>query len=469
MSRRWGRGGRGRRERPGGVSISGLRGLLSRPDEPWPERPEPPPQPESEGSSGAGAEAGSGAGAGAGAGEPAGRSPEREPSATRTGRAAAALAPAYQYWRRRPALRWASLTVAVLLIAGIWVGYSLTHQGQQITAYFSQTIGVYRGSDVRILGVRVGTVDAVQPVGGQVKVTMTVDHGVPVPAGAKAVVVSPSVVADRYVQLTPAYTAGPKMASGAVIPVRRTATPVEVDELYASLNKLSIAFGPHGANAHDALSDLIKSGAANLNGNGKALANMITQFGQAMGTLGGSANNLSATIDHLQLFTSMLKSNDGQVRLAEQQLAQVTGFLAADRQDLGAALDDLATALGQVRTFIADNRSLIKTNVTRLAAITGVLVKERASLAEALDDAPLAADNLLGAYDPQTHTLDGRGDLNELSMGPATSVISGTGTTAEILFQVPASQLGSLPPLPFPVTGPVYATPHAAHATPGGH
>ena len=456
------RGGRGRRERRGGLSISGLRSLLSRPDEPWPERPEPPPPTEAESGSGSGSGAGSGA---------SGRSAEREPSASRSGpggRAAAALAPAYQYWRRRPALRWASLTVAVLLIAGIWVGYSLTHQGQQITAYFSQTIGVYRGSDVRILGVQVGTVDAVQPAGGQVKVTMTVDHGVSVPAGAKAVVVSPSVVADRYVQLTPAYTRGPKMVSGAVIPVSRTATPVEVDELYASLNKLSIAFGPHGANAHDALSDLIKTGAANLNGNGKALANMITQFGQAMGTLGGSANNLSATIDHLQLFTSMLKANDGQVRLAEQQLAQVTGFLAADRQDLGAALDDLATALGQVRTFIADNRALIKTNVTRLAAITGVLVKERASLAEALDNAPLAADNLLGAYDPVHHTLDGRGDLNELSMGPA-SVVTGAGTTAEMLFQVPASQLGALPPLPFPVTGAVYATPHATHATAGGH
>ena len=134
------RGGRGRRERRGGLSISGLRGLLSRPDEPWPERPEPPPPTEAESGSEAGAGSGSEAGAGSGA---SGWSAEREPSARRSGRAAAALAPAYQYWRRRPALRWASLTVAVLLVAGIWVGYSLTHQGQQITAYFSQTIGVY--------------------------------------------------------------------------------------------------------------------------------------------------------------------------------------------------------------------------------------------------------------------------------------------------------------------------------------
>jgi phospholipid/cholesterol/gamma-HCH transport system substrate-binding protein len=371
--------------------------------------------------------------------------------------------------RQRLAFRIGVALVAVGLVMGGVLVYQASQGGKQITAYFGETIGVYPGSTVRVLGVPVGTVDAVRPVGREVEVTMTLNHGVAVPADAQAVVVAPSVVADRYVQLTPAYTGGPQMASGAVIPARRTATPVEVDELYNSLNKLAIAFGPHGANAHDALSDLIKTGAANLNGNGKALADMISQFGQAMGTLGGSAGNLSATIDHLQLFTSMLKANDGQVRQAEQQLAQVSGFLAADRQNLGAALDDLATALGQIKTFIASNRALIKTNVTRLAAITGTLVKERASLAEALDDAPLAADNLLGAYDPRSHTLDGRANLQEFSVGPATSVITGTGTTAEILFQVPSSELGSLPPLPFPVTGPVYATPHGSSASSGGH
>ena len=453
---------RGKRQRRSGLSITGLRGLLSRPEEPWPEGPEPPGPPAETaetaetvagGGTAVGAEAAA-AGDGTAAGE--------RPAAGRAPRARRA----YRYWRERPALRWASLTVAVLLVGGGYLTYSLTHEGKQVTAYFTQTIGVYPGSTVRILGVPVGTVNAIQPAGTEVKVTMTVDHGVAVPADAKAVVVSPSVVADRYVQFTPAYTGGPQLRSGAVIPVSRTATPVEVDELYASLNKLSLAFGPHGANQHDALSDLIKTGAANLAGNGKALSNTITQFGQAIGTLGGSAGNLAGTIDHLQLFTSLLKANNGQVSLAEQQLAQVSGFLAADRQDLGGALDNLATALGQIKTFIADNRAELKTNVTRLASITGVLVKERASLAEALDDAPLAADNVLGAFDPVHGTLDGRGDLNELSMGPA-SVVAGAGTTAQVLFQVPSSQLSSLPPLPFPVTGPVYATTRPAHS--GGH
>ena len=102
---------------------------------------------------------------------------------------------------------------------------------------------------------------------------------------------------------------------------------------------------------------------------------------------------------------------------AEQQLATVTGFLADDKDDLAAALKELGTALGQVKTFIQDNRGGLKKNVDALAPLTQTLVDQRASLAEALDTAPLAADNLLNAYDPDHRTIDGRANINELSMG----------------------------------------------------
>src|SRR5215831_20682374 len=127
--------------------------------------------------------------------------------------------------------------VAGAMLAGGVLLYAGTHPGKQITAYFSETIGVYPGSTVRVLGVPVGTVDSVQPQGTEVKVTMTVNSGVPVPADAKAVVVAASVVSDRYVQLTPAYTGGPQLADNAVIPVSRTAVPVEVDQIYTSINR----------------------------------------------------------------------------------------------------------------------------------------------------------------------------------------------------------------------------------------
>jgi len=364
------------------------------------------------------------------------------------------------------------VVAALLIAAGVFVYHSL-RPTTKVTAYFSETIGVYPGSTVRILGVPVGTVNSVSPDGTRVKVTMTLNSGVPVPASAGAVVISPSVVADRYIQLTPPYTHGPKLADGAVIPVTRTMVPVEVDEVYSSLAKLANALGPHGANSRGALSSLIKTGAANLSGNGKYLREMLTEFGGLSKTLGGSANNLYASIKFLQRFTTMLKNNDGQVRLAENQLASVSGFLSADRTDLAAALKDLAIALNQVKSFIGDNRSLIDSNVSKLASITGILSRERASLAQALDDAPLAADNLVNAYDATRHTLDGRGDLNEFSMGTAAKAFdtaaSQPGVAAGPLgtVAVPSSLLGQLPPLPLPAVGPVYGTPEAILA--GGH
>jgi phospholipid/cholesterol/gamma-HCH transport system substrate-binding protein len=357
--------------------------------------------------------------------------------------------------------------LAAALVAGGVLVYQANHPTKQITAFFRETIGVYPGSSVRVLGVPVGKIDTVQPEGTQVKVTMTVDNGVPIPADAKAVVVSASVVADRYVQLTPAYTSGPQLTDDATIPISRTAVPIEVDQLYASLAKFSAALGPNGVNKNGALSDLIRSSAANLAGNGAYLHSMITEFSALSKTLGGSAGNLYASIAYLSQFTSMLKANDGQVRLAQQQLASVFGFLAADRQDLGAALNQLATALGQVQGFIATNRSLITSNVTKLATITSILVRERASLAETLDVAPLAVDNVVNAYNATTRTLNGRGDLNELSMGPGAQQAGAASLPAAGppgpagAVPLPPSSLGKLPPLPLPAVG-LYGTPQAA-------
>jgi virulence factor Mce-like protein len=374
--------------------------------------------------------------------------------------------------RERLVLGAGAIIVAAALVTGGVLLYQANHRGNQVTAYFTEAIGIFPGSTVRILGVPVGTVDAVQPQGSTVKVTMTVNAGVPVPADAKAVVVSASVVADRYVQLTPAYTSGPQLAAGAVIPASRTAVPVEVDQIYTSLNRLTQALGPNGLNKHGALSNLVKTGAANLTGNGANLHAMITQFSALSKTLGDNSGNFFATITNLQRFTAMLKTNDGQVRLAEQQLANVSSFLASDRQDLAAALNELATALGQVQGFIANNRGLLKSNVAKLASITHVLVAERASLAEALDTIPVAVDNVVNAYDAANHTLDGRGDLNELSMGPGSAgtltAITPGGTGAGSSgpagsVALPSTALGGIPPLPLPAVG-LYGTPQVAQA-----
>ncbi|MFI2377401.1 MCE family protein [Streptomyces sp. NPDC018964] len=309
------------------------------------------------------------------------------------------------------------LALVVLAAGGLTAVRVLDSDGTRLTAYFDRAVGVYAGSDLRVLGVRVGEVESVRPQGTTVRVGLLLDEGVKVPEGARAVVVAPSVVADRYVQLTPAYRAGPALAEGAVLPAARNRTPLEIDQLYDSVTELGEALGPDGANSGGALSELLRTGAANLDGNGEAIGESVEEFGKAAKTLDGSSGDLFGTLRSLQAFTTMLKEKDTDVRTAQERLDEVVGFFADNKDDLAGALEELGTALGQVKTFIEDNRDGLKENVDRLVPLTRTLVEQRTSLAEALDVAPLAAGNVVNAYDPDTRTLDGRANLNEISMG----------------------------------------------------
>ncbi|WP_405683086.1 MCE family protein [Streptomyces sp. NBC_00057] len=353
--------------------------------------------------------------------------------------------------------------LAVVAVAATTGVMALDEEGTTtVTAYFDQATGVYAGSDLRILGVKAGTVESVKPRGKEVEVVLRVDKGIKVPKEAHAVVVAPSLVADRYIQLAPAYNGGAVLADGAELPAANNATPVEVDQLYESITELAGALGPDGANAQGAFAGLLDTGAKNLKGNGKDIGDSIEQFGKATKTLDKSSGDLFDTLSYLQTFTTMLKENDGDVRAAEQQLNSVTGFLADDKKNLGAALKELGTALAQVKTFIQDNRGALKKNVDALVPLTQTLVDQRASLAESLDTLPLSAGNLINAYDPTNRTLNGRTDLNELSMGgPLTeSTVSLDG-----LSPVTAERQKTLPSLPLPAVGTVYGTPEDTRAT----
>lgn len=303
--------------------------------------------------------------------------------------------------------------IALIVAGSLW--WIFTRAGTtKITAYFDQSIGIYEGSDVRVLGVAVGSVESVVPEGDIVRVELKVNRGIDIPADARAAQVTPSVVSDRYIQLVPAYAGGPTMDSGAVIPRERTATPVEVDQLYESIAKLSDALGPNGANENGALTTFVESGAANLEGNGDALGSSITNLSDAARTLSDSRTDLFGTVENLQVFVTALAQNDQEVRKFNNELADISGFLSSERENLGAALADLAVALGDVARFVADNRDIVVKTAEDLVPVTQVLADNRTSLVNSLTLLPLAVSNLANSYNAEAGTLDSRVIFNDL-------------------------------------------------------
>ena len=240
--------------------------------------------------------------------------------------------------------------VLLLVLAGALFAFLRSQSSSTtVSAVFPTAIGVYVGSDVRMLGVKVGRIDSIVPQGQTVKVTMTVDSGTRVAADSTAVAIAPSVVSDRYIQLVPARRGAPTMASGATIPVGRTKTPVELDEIYAGLQKITTALGPDGANSTGSLSRLLTTAAKNLKGNGSQVNTTITEFGKAASTLDNSQADLFGTVSNLKTFNDTLAQNDAGITTVNSQLASVSGYLAQDRQDYALAVSQLSQALAQVQ------------------------------------------------------------------------------------------------------------------------
>jgi phospholipid/cholesterol/gamma-HCH transport system substrate-binding protein len=310
------------------------------------------------------------------------------------------------------------LVLPVVLFALVVVGlviflFSGGHQ-KTLTAEFPRAVSIYQGSDVRVLGVPIGKIDSVTPSGTDVIVTMHYDADVLIPQNAKAVIVSPSIVGDRFVQLTPAYSGGPVLATGATLDQSRTAVPLELDQIYSSLDDLTVALGPNGANKKGALTDLLDTTAANFGGQGKKFHQTIQSFSRLSGTLADNKDQLFGSVRQLEGFVHTLSHNDRTVRGFNTSLSSVSHMLKGERGDLAASLHNLGIAMRQVSGFVKDNRAILGKNITGLDQVTKILVKQRSALAETLRDAPLALNNLALTYNPQAGTLDTRANIGEL-------------------------------------------------------
>ena len=302
----------------------------------------------------------------------------------------------------------AALVAAVLLVAGFLVFSGSGTETRHVTAYFARTVSIYKGSDVRVMGVRIGTVDAVVPEGDRVRVSMTYDGEYKLPAAAKAAIVTPTLTADRFVQIAPAYTRGPVMADHARIALPDTGTPVELDRIYQSLSDLTQALGPNGANKDGALDTLLSAGTKALKGNGRLGNETLLNLSQAVQTFGDSSGPLFESVKNMSQLTDTLAANDAFVGRFMGDLTSVSAQLAGERGDLAKALAALARAVGTVRSFVHDNKAMVTSDVRQLTRTLGVLARHKDDLSTVARIGALGLDNLTVAYDNKTKSIGSR-------------------------------------------------------------
>ncbi|CAN5753723.1 MCE family protein [soil metagenome] len=360
----------------------------------------------------------------------------------------------------RPAILATALIVILVAGAAVLVSHTVLAP-RKIIAVFTSVTSIYPGDEVRVAGVKVGTIAAITPDGTQAKVTMDLDHDVPIPREAKAIIVAQNLVAARYVQLTPPYlSSGPTMADGAEIPVDRTAVPVEWDEVKAQLMRLATDLGPTSDVSGTSVSRFINSAADAMGGNGDKLRQALAQLSGVGRILADGSGNIVEIVQNLQTFVTALRDSNEQIVSFQNRLATLTSVLNDSKSDLDAALTNLSSAVIDVQRFVAGSRNQTSEQVQRLANVTQNLVDHRVDIENVLHVSANAFANGYNIYNPDTGDAVGGFVFNNFS-SPIDFICSAVGAvenvtapeTAKLCAQYlgPAMRLLNFNYIPFPL------------------
>src|SRR5271170_1022706 len=217
-----------------------------------------------------------------------------------------------------PRLSRATLIIGSLVLAGALIAALVGAQlykkltNNSVVAYFPETNALYAGDKVVIMGIRVGAIDNIEPVGDKMKVTFHYSNKYKVPANAQAVILNPTLVASRSIQLEPPYKGGPVLADNAVIPIERTQVPTEWDQLRDSVANIISKLGPTPEQPKGPFGDLIESFSDGLAGKGKQFNTTLNSLSQALTALNEGRGDLFAVVRSLALFVNALHGDDQQ-------------------------------------------------------------------------------------------------------------------------------------------------------------
>src|SRR6478736_3390983 len=307
----------------------------------------------------------------------------------------------------------------VLALVVAFVGWNLYRKltTNTVVAEFPQTLALYPGDKVQIMGVRVGQIDKIEPAGDKMKVTFHYASKYKVPANATASILNPSLVASRTIQLAPPYTGGPVMEDGAVIPMDRTQVPVEYDELRDSLNRILVDLGPTPEQPKGPFGEVIESAADGFAGKGEQLNRTLNGLSEALYTLNEGRGDFFSVVKSLALFVNALYKSDQQFVALNDDLAKFTNAFADTDREVANALQDLNKLLSTTRSFLDKNAEVLTHDVNNLADTTNAILQpdSKNGLETALHVFPTLGANLVNIISPVTGGVMGIPVINNFA------------------------------------------------------
>ncbi len=296
--------------------------------------------------------------------------------------------------------RWPRAAFAALLVAVALPSCSMLPGGgggYELVAYFDRAVALYPHGDVNVMGVGIGTVDAVEIEDTRIRVEMTINDGVPLPESVNASIAPLTLVGERNVVLHPAWR--PEMGDdladdGDEIPMERTTIPVEPDEALEAFNDLAEALDP------DAVAELVSSGAAALEGQGRTINEALGETSTLAATLAGLDTQLLDAAANLHALAGSLNSREQQLGSLIDGLSEATSVLAAERDGIAGFLRSIVSLTEQGNGLLDAYEDDLPGDIATLTDLILVLEANLGSVEQLVAAFPANNESLIAAYDP---------------------------------------------------------------------
>ena len=256
-------------------------------------------------------------------------------------------------------------------------------------AVFADATGVNKGDDIRVAGVKVGTVKEVAVTDRtRALVTFSVDDSTSVTEATHATIKYRNLVGQRYIALTQEVGSSSKLADGDTIPIARTAPALDLTVLFNGFKPLFQALSP--ADINQLSYEIVQV----FQGEGGTLESLLAHTASVTSTLADRDQVISDLVDNLSEVLDHVADRDEQLNELITTFRQFVGGLNSDREAILGSLDQISQLSVQTASLVKGIRSPLVDDIANLRKLTANIQRNRGELDRALQVLPIKLEKV---------------------------------------------------------------------------
>lgn len=276
------------------------------------------------------------------------------------------------------------VTTLATTVLAITIGNISFAGREEYHAEFVDATGVVKGDDIRIAGVKVGSVTEVEVIDrDRAKVTFAVDNGTEITEATQASIRYRNLVGQRFIALTQDIGDATPLEEGGTIPVERTSPALDLTVLFNGFKPLFQALSP------DDINQLSYEIVQVFQGQGGTLESLLGHTASVTSTLAARDRVIGQLLDNLDYALDHVADRDRQLTNLIQGFRTFVAGLKSDREAILSSLDQISALSVQTADLVKGVRAPFVEDIKQLRRLTENINRNKGELDRALQVLPI--------------------------------------------------------------------------------